>query len=127
MDNDSDLIDERQTVVRRLLDAYFGRSSRSEEGARQDIRRIGAINRRLKGNDETPSQAPVSASLGQANEARRVINRGVRTIAISCRPKDLSIKSNPLDKDAERKLRSPSRGKGDRMVARSRPRLSLSG
>jgi hypothetical protein len=58
MDNDSDLINERQTVARRLLDAYFGRSSRSEEGAREDIRRIGAINRRLKGNDETPSQAP---------------------------------------------------------------------
>jgi hypothetical protein len=58
MDNDSDLIDERQTVVRRLLDAYFGRSSRSEEGAREDIRRIGTINRRLKGNDEAPSQAP---------------------------------------------------------------------
>jgi hypothetical protein len=51
MDNDSDLIDERQTVVRRLLDAYFGRSSLSEEGAREDIRRIGT-NRRLKGNDE---------------------------------------------------------------------------
>jgi hypothetical protein len=51
MDNDSDRIDERQTVVRRLLDAYFGRSSRSEEGAREDIRRIGT-NRRLKGNDE---------------------------------------------------------------------------
>jgi hypothetical protein len=58
MDNDSDLIDERQTVVRRLLDAYFGRSSRSEEETREDIRPIGAINRRLKGNDETPSQAP---------------------------------------------------------------------
>jgi hypothetical protein len=54
MDNDSDLIDERQTVVRRLLDAYFGRSiSRSEEGAREDIRRIGTINRQLKDNDDT--------------------------------------------------------------------------
>jgi uncharacterized protein (UPF0335 family) len=53
MDNDSDLIDERQTVVRRLLDAYFGRVDRSEEGAKEDIRRIGTIDRQLKGNDDT--------------------------------------------------------------------------
>jgi hypothetical protein len=58
MDNDSDLQEERQTVVRRLLDAYFGRSPRSEEGAKEDIHRIGTIARLLKGNDETPSQAP---------------------------------------------------------------------
>ncbi|MDQ1387465.1 MAG: hypothetical protein QOF56_919 [Acidobacteriaceae bacterium] len=58
MDNDSDLQEERQTVVRRLLDAYFGRSPRSEEGAKEDIRRIGTITRLLKSNDETPSQTP---------------------------------------------------------------------
>jgi hypothetical protein len=58
MDTDSDAGEERQAVVRRLLDAYFGRVDRSEEGAKEDIRRIGTINRRLKGNDETPTQAP---------------------------------------------------------------------
>jgi hypothetical protein len=56
-DSDSDLQEERQTVVRRLLDAYFGRSPRSEE-AKEDIHRIGTITRLLKGNDESPSQAP---------------------------------------------------------------------
>ena len=56
MDYDSDLIEEQQTVVRRLLDAYFGRAARSEEEAKEDIRRIGTINRRLKGNDDSPSQ-----------------------------------------------------------------------
>jgi hypothetical protein len=56
MDYDSDLIEEQQTVVRRLLDAYFGRPARSEEEAKEDIRRIGTINRRLKGNDDSPSQ-----------------------------------------------------------------------
>jgi hypothetical protein len=58
MDTDSDAGEERQAVVRRLLDAYFGRVDHPEEGAREDIRRIGTINRRLKGNDETPTQAP---------------------------------------------------------------------
>ena len=57
MDTDSDLREERQAVVRRLLDAYFGRADRSEEGAKEDIRRIGTINRRLKGDDDSPSQA----------------------------------------------------------------------
>jgi molybdopterin converting factor small subunit len=56
MDNDSELMEERQAVVRRLLDAYFGRSTRAEEKTNEDIRRIGAINRRLKDNDESPSQ-----------------------------------------------------------------------
>jgi hypothetical protein len=37
MDNDSDLEEERQTVVRRLLDAYFGRSTRSDEKTKEDI------------------------------------------------------------------------------------------
>jgi hypothetical protein len=58
MDTDSDLREERQAVVRRLLDAYFGRAARSEEGTKEDIRQIGAINRRLKGNDDSPSQTP---------------------------------------------------------------------
>jgi hypothetical protein len=58
MDTDSDAGEERQAVVRRLLDAYFGRVDRSEEGAKEDIRRIGTINRRLKDNDDSPSQAP---------------------------------------------------------------------
>jgi hypothetical protein len=58
MDTDSDAGEERQAVVRRLLDAYFGRVDHPEEGAREDIRRISTINRRLKGNDETPTQAP---------------------------------------------------------------------
>ncbi len=62
MDTDSDLREERQAVVRRLLDArlldaYFGRADLSEEGAKEDIRRIGTINRRLKGDDDSPSQA----------------------------------------------------------------------
>ena len=30
MDNDSDMMEERQTVVCRLLHAYFGRTARSE-------------------------------------------------------------------------------------------------
>jgi hypothetical protein len=58
MDNDSDLQEERQIVVRRLLDAYFGRSPRSEKGAKEDIHRIGTITRLLKGDGETPSQTP---------------------------------------------------------------------
>jgi hypothetical protein len=37
MDNDSDLEEERQAVVRRLLDAYFGRSVRSDEKTKGDI------------------------------------------------------------------------------------------
>src|SRR5258706_11918916 len=41
----------------------------------------------------------------------------VCTVAISCLPSDLRTKSNPLDKDAYRKLRSLSRGKGDLIVA----------
>src|SRR6266404_619427 len=41
----------------------------------------------------------------------------VCTVAISCRPSDLRTRSNPLDNEAERKLRSPSRGNGERMVA----------
>jgi hypothetical protein len=56
MDNDSELVEEREAVVRRLLDAYFGRSPRAEEKTNEDIRRIGAINRRLIANDESPSQ-----------------------------------------------------------------------
>ena len=59
MDNDSGLQEEGQTVVRRLLDAYFGRSTRSDETTKEDIRRIGTITRRLKGNEETPPQAPL--------------------------------------------------------------------
>jgi hypothetical protein len=58
MGNDSDPVEERQTVVRRLLDAYFGRAARSEDGVKDDIHLIGTINRRLKGNDESPSQTP---------------------------------------------------------------------
>jgi hypothetical protein len=56
MGNDSDLEEERQTVVRRLLDAYFGRVVCSVEKAKEDIHLIGTINRRLKGDDESPSQ-----------------------------------------------------------------------
>jgi hypothetical protein len=58
MDTDSDLREERQAVVRRLLDAYFGRSARSEEKTKEDIHLIGTIKRRLKGNDDSPPQTP---------------------------------------------------------------------
>src|SRR5271157_1380418 len=38
-------------------------------------------------------------------------------VAISCRPRLLRTMSNPLDSGAYRKVRSASRGKGERMVA----------
>ena len=57
MGNDSDLEEERQTVVRRL-DAYFGRAARSEDGVKEDIHLIGTINRLLKGNDDGQPQTP---------------------------------------------------------------------
>src|SRR4051794_38098694 len=41
----------------------------------------------------------------------------VCTVAISCRPSDLRTRSNPVDKEAYRKLRSPSRGNGEWIVA----------
>jgi hypothetical protein len=44
MDNDSDLEEERQAVVRRLLDAYFGRSVRSDEKTKGDIVPMGGPN-----------------------------------------------------------------------------------
>src|SRR5262249_25861448 len=40
-------------------------------------------------------------------------------VAISCRPRLFRIMSNPLDRGAKRKVRSASRGKGDRIVATS--------
>src|ERR1039458_4375145 len=39
------------------------------------------------------------------------------TVAISCWPSTLRTMSSPLDNGAYRKVRSPSRGNGDRMVA----------
>jgi hypothetical protein len=41
MNNDSDLEEERQAVVRRLLDAYFGRSGRADEKTKEDIAAMG--------------------------------------------------------------------------------------
>src|SRR3954449_13463479 len=40
-------------------------------------------------------------------------------VAISCRPRLLRTMSNPLDSGAYRKVRSASRGKGERIVATS--------
>src|ERR1700738_4635862 len=40
-------------------------------------------------------------------------------VAISCRPRLLRTISNPLDSGAYRKVRSASRGKGDRMMPTS--------
>jgi hypothetical protein len=45
MDNDSDMMEERQTVVRRLLDAYFGRTARSEAKTKEDIVPMGGPTR----------------------------------------------------------------------------------
>jgi hypothetical protein len=44
MDSDSDVEEERQTVVRRLLDAYFGRSGGSDEKTKEDIAPMGGPN-----------------------------------------------------------------------------------
>jgi hypothetical protein len=41
----------------------------------------------------------------------------VCTVAISCLPKALRTISSPLESEAYRNVRSPSRGNGDRMVA----------
>ena len=41
----------------------------------------------------------------------------VCTVAISCWPRTLRTMSSPLDSGAYRKVRSPSRGIGDRIVA----------
>src|SRR3954451_4742556 len=43
----------------------------------------------------------------------------VCTVAISWRPNDLRTRSKPVDNDAYRKVRSPSRGNGERIVALS--------
>jgi hypothetical protein len=52
MDNDSDLQEERQTVVRRLLDAYFGRTARSEAKTKEDIVPMGGPTRSDKSLDQ---------------------------------------------------------------------------
>jgi hypothetical protein len=46
MSNDSDLLEERQTIVKRLLDAAFGRSALEQDQERGLVFRLGSIARR---------------------------------------------------------------------------------
>jgi hypothetical protein len=52
MSNRSDLVDEQRGIVRRLLDACFGRSEVDEKEKRGLVHRLGTIKRRLDDDDD---------------------------------------------------------------------------
>ena len=47
-----DLREERRGIVKRLLDAAFGRTELEDDEDRRLVHRIGTINERLKDNDD---------------------------------------------------------------------------
>ncbi len=50
--SDSELEEERQGIVRRMLDALFGRSDMSDDEKDASVHRIGTINRLLRDDDD---------------------------------------------------------------------------
>lgn len=52
MNKDRDWKEEQETVLGRLFDALFGRSSRSKEEVESDIHWLGTVNRHLNDDDE---------------------------------------------------------------------------
>ena len=50
--SNSELEEERQSIVRRMLDALLGRSDMSDEEKNESVHQIGTINRRLRNDDD---------------------------------------------------------------------------
>jgi hypothetical protein len=49
--SDSDLQEEKESILERLFDAFFGRSNATEGEKRSDVFRLGSVNRRLEHRD----------------------------------------------------------------------------
>jgi hypothetical protein len=52
MSGKSELLEERRGIVRRILDAAFGRKELKDDESRRLVHRIGTINRRIKDDDD---------------------------------------------------------------------------
>lgn len=52
MGKDRDWKEEQETVLGRLFDALFGRSTAKEDDVHRDIHWLGTVNKRLKDEDD---------------------------------------------------------------------------
>jgi hypothetical protein len=52
MSHDRDWEEERESVLKRLFNATFGRSDASEDEIGRDIHWLGTVNRRLRDDDD---------------------------------------------------------------------------